>query len=152
MQSLFKVENTSGTMNGQCQIAGVVGQMETLTGHGQIEVQDGYLLSIPFMGGLSSFLGTLIPDFGSAKAKNARSSFTIRNGAVRSGDIDLRSFTFSMIANGEYNFIRDDLSMDARVNLRGVAGLVLFPVSKLFEYHGSGPLKNPRWTPKMFGD
>jgi len=39
--------------------------------------------------------------------------------------------------------------MKMRLNVKGLPGLVLFPVSKLFEYASEGTLKTPNWHPKF---
>ena len=67
-------------------------------------------------------------------------------------DLEIGSVAFNLIANGNYDFLRDNLDMDARVNLKGPMGIVLFPVSKLFEYHGTGPLSEPVWKAKVLGN
>jgi hypothetical protein len=37
----------------------------------------------------------------------------------------------------------------ARVNARSLPGIVLFPVSKLFEYAADGKLSKPVWKPRI---
>jgi len=56
----------------------------------------------------------------------------------------------ALIGNGNYDFVEDKIELDVRLNVRGPAGLVLFPVSKLFEYRGTGTLAQTRWEPKLF--
>ncbi|MEZ5405138.1 MAG: AsmA-like C-terminal region-containing protein [Verrucomicrobiia bacterium] len=152
MQNFFQATNVSGAMDGSCQIRGRVGDLISLRGSGEGKVEEGYLMSIPFLGGLSDVLNSVIPDFGYAKAKQARCTFTIDNGFVRTDDLQVSSLAFSLIGNGNYNFVKDALDMDARINIKGPVGLVLFPVSKLFEYHGSGTLAKPIWKPKILGE
>ncbi|MBX7157147.1 MAG: AsmA-like C-terminal region-containing protein [Verrucomicrobiae bacterium] len=152
MQNFFQATNVSGAMEGNCRIRGKVDDLTSLRGSGEGKVEEGYLMSIPFLGGLSDVLNSVIPDFGYAKAKQARCTFTIDNGFVRTDDLQVSSLAFSLIGNGNYNFVKDALDMDARINIKGPVGLVLFPVSKLFEYHGTGTLDKPIWKPKILGD
>ncbi len=151
MAGLFDVGGVSGRISGTCAIRGQIGRMESLRGGGDVAVADGYLMSIPFLGGLSAVMNTIVPNLGYAKASDARGAYTLAEGFVRTQDLKISSALFSIICDGEYNFVRDQLGMDARVNVRGPAGLMLFPVSKLFEYRGTGPLKNPKWAPKLLG-
>jgi len=37
-----------------------------------------------------------------------------------------------------------------RVNMRGIMGVPLFLISKLFEYRGTGSLNDTKWEPKTF--
>jgi hypothetical protein len=152
MQNFFQATNVSGAMEGSCRIRGQVDNLNSLRGSGEGRVEEGYLMSIPFLGGLSDVLSAVIPDLGYAKAKQARCTFTIDNGFVRTDDLQVSSLAFSLIANGNYNFVQDELDMDARINIKGPVGLVLFPVSKLFEYHGTGTLDEPIWKPKILGE
>jgi hypothetical protein len=41
------------------------------------------------------------------------------------------------------------MDMSVRINARGIPGLVLFPVSKLFEYVSTGSVSKPEWRPKI---
>jgi hypothetical protein len=43
----------------------------------------------------------------------------------------------------------DQMDMSVRINARGLPGVVLFPVSKLFEYISTGTVSNPEWRPKI---
>ncbi len=149
MKTFYQYDQPSGVMNGTLTVAGGLGKFETLKGEGTMTVTDGYILSIPFLGGLSDVLGSVIPNFGIAKAGRAYSSFNVADGEIRTKEMEITSTSFTLIGNGKYNFIKDNLDLDTRVNIRGVVGLLLFPVSKLFEYHGTGSLKNTKWSPKI---
>jgi hypothetical protein len=146
---LFNYKESSGKMNVRLTLSGGLGNQMSFVGQGDISIQGGYILSIPFLGGLSSLLGTLIPSFGFAKADRAVADFKVNNGSVSTENLTISSTLFTLIGNGEYQFVKDNLALDMRANMRGVPGLLLFPVSKIFEYHGSGPLSNPVWRPKL---
>jgi hypothetical protein len=149
MKVFYQYDQPSGIMNGSLTLAGALGKFETMKGEGSITVTEGYILSIPFLGGLSDVLGSIIPNFGVAKAGRAYSSFTLAEGEIRVKEMEITSTSFTLIGNGKYDFVNDNLDLDTRVNVRGVVGLLLFPVSKLFEYHGVGSLKNTKWSPKI---
>ncbi len=146
---LFNYQESSGKLDVRVEMQGGLGDQSSFVGHGNITIRDGYILSIPFLGGLSSILGTLIPGFGFAKADRAMADFKIAKGAVSTENLTISSTLFTLIGNGEYQFVRDNLNLNMRANMRGVVGLLLFPVSKIFEYHGSGSLGNPVWKPKL---
>jgi len=150
MMTCFKVESSSGKMSGYANLKGRLNQLRTMTGRGGIKVRDGYLLSIPFLGGLSLFLSEIIPDWGQARASDADSDFTISKGKVRTNKMDIYSTNFTLIGEGNYDFVDDDLDLNVRVNVRGLPGALLFPVSKLFEYKGTGSMAKPKWEPVNF--
>lgn len=148
MQTLYKHEGSSGTLNGHAHLTGTLGKMQTMKGSGDLSITEGYLFSIPFLGELSKLLNSVIPNFGYAKTKDAHCSFDIADGFLNTQDLEIDSATFAVIGKGRHNFVNDDLDMDMRVNMRGLPGLLTFPFSKLFEYHGSGSLKAPKWELK----
>jgi len=151
MRSFFKVDDVSGVLSGKLAVRGVIDRLATLDGTGRAEIRQGNILKIPIFGGLSALMNVIIPNLGYARAENAATDFVIENGVVRWKDLALKSTTFAMICSGDYNMDRDRLDVDARVNMRGPVGFMLFPVSKLFEYHGTGPLKNVTWGAKILG-
>lgn len=149
MKIFYNYDNAKGLMTSKINIAGVLGDFSSFQGDGNFSIRDGYILSIPFLGGLSELLNVVIPNFGYAKADKATMSFQMKEGKMKTEDLDISSAAFTMIGNGGYDFVKDDLDLNMRANVKGVMGLLLFPVSKLFEYHGSGPMKEVKWTPKI---
>ena len=53
-----------------------------------------------------------------------------------------------MFGNGALGFLDDQMDFNVRVNARGLPGVLLFPVSKLFEYVADDKLSKPHWRPK----
>ncbi|QSR85219.1 AsmA-like C-terminal region-containing protein [Methylacidimicrobium sp. B4] len=150
MTNLYHVEKCSGPLQFHLALSGFVGNLPSLTGDGDFDVRDGYILSIPFLGGLSTSMSTVIPDFAMAKADQAHAHFRVGSGEITTDQFTISSVAFTIIGKGSYNFLHDNLEADARVNVRGPMGAVLFPISKLFEYHGSGKLAAPEWKPRNF--
>jgi len=148
MLAISKTDQSTGTLNLTLNLAGALGDLSTFKGDGAVSVDDGYILSIPFLGGLSKLVGAIIPGFGASKADRGKCSFKITDGVLHTDDLTLSSVTFNVIGNGDADFAHNAIDFDARVNVRGVMGLLLFPVSKLFEYHGSGTFQEPVWKPK----
>jgi hypothetical protein len=54
-----------------------------------------------------------------------------------------------MIGNGRIHYLEDKMEMNIRLNAQGLPGVVLFPVSKIFEYESVGSAKHPKWRPKL---
>ncbi|MEM1060514.1 MAG: AsmA-like C-terminal region-containing protein [Verrucomicrobiota bacterium] len=150
LTTCFKVESSSGEMDGYAKLSGRLNQLRSMRGRGGLKVRDGYLLSIPFLGGLSLFLSEIIPDWGQARASDADSEFTVAGGKVRTDKMDIYSTNFTLIGEGTYDFVDDDLNLNVRANVRGLPGAFLFPVSKLFEYKGTGKMADPEWEPVNF--
>jgi len=150
MLTIFKNEKDSGIFNFKTQFGGNLGDLYSLKGDGKIEIHDGYIMSIPFLGIISTSLSTKDNDFAMARADEASASFNIKDGCILTKDLKISSFTFSVLGSGKYDFIRDNLDMDMRVNMRGPMGYLLYPISQLFEYHGTGKLASPVWKSKVF--
>lgn len=152
MAGLFKMGGVSGTVDLDAETAQTGSDMMTLTGGGRIAIRDGYLMSIPFLAGFSKLLNAIIPGMGYTVATSARAEYRIGDGLIRSDSFELLSPSHAVIGDFRYQFLKDALDCDARVNVRGIAGVLLFPVSKLFEYHGTGSLKDTKWGPKILGN
>jgi hypothetical protein len=151
MGALFDNEKTSGKCNFDVEMAGRIGEMSTFKGKGNFEVSDGYILAIPFFSGLTSLVDGVIPGFKLGKAEKALTAYELTDGKISTKNLTISSSVFSMIGDGNYDYINDRANMDMRVNIRGVVGWITYPVSKLFEYHGAGSLKEVKWAPKIFG-
>jgi hypothetical protein len=144
MVRVFNYEKSTGLLTTQGHFTGSIGKMETLGGGGEVKIDDGDITQIPFLGSLTP----LIPGLSAADA--AHGHFTAAKGIIHTDDLNISSETFALIGNGNYNFINDQVSLDMRVNANAVFGILLYPISKIFEYHGSGPMKNTTWEPKNF--
>jgi hypothetical protein len=54
-----------------------------------------------------------------------------------------------MIGHGDIDYLDDKMDMSIRLNAQGLPGLMLFPVSKIFEYESVGSAQHPKWRPKI---
>ena len=54
-----------------------------------------------------------------------------------------------MLGEGDLFFLDNDIDFNMRINARGIPGVLLFPVSKLFEFTANGTLQAPGWRPKI---
>ncbi|SDU09853.1 AsmA-like C-terminal region [Verrucomicrobium sp. GAS474] len=148
MYTLYKSDKESGRLNLQLNLAGKLGDISSFKGGGAFTVDDGYVLSIPFLGGLSNLVSSIIPGFGTSKADQGKCSFTITNGVLHTDDLSIASAFFNVLGTGDVDFAKNAVSLDMRVNLRGIMSFLGYPLSKLFEYHGSGTLESLDWKSK----
>ena len=143
-----------GTLSGRVRVDGVAaeGYENELRAEGTVKIRDGELFRIPVLGGLSKYLGAIIPGVGFASQNNLDLPFVIENGYVSSDSIMLEGAALSIRGRGKVS-IQGNLSLDWQVQpLRkgGVAQVVRFvtsPVTKLFEFHLGGTVNEPKWTP-----
>ena len=144
MVRTWHYDKSTGELTVQSHLTGSIGKMETMTGKGEVKIEDGDITQIPFLGSLTP----LIPGFSVADA--AHGHFTVAKGVIHTEDMNISSEIFALIGNGNYNYITDRLSLDMRVNANAMFGIPLYPLSKIFEYHGTGKMKSPKWEPKNF--
>jgi AsmA-like C-terminal region len=136
---------SSGSLTiNQAHLTGQIGQMESMTGTGEVKIDNGDITPIPFLGALTP----LIPGFSVADA--AHGHFTVAKGVIHTDDMNISSEIFALIGNGNYNFITDKLDLNMRVNANALFGIPLYPISKIFEFHADGTMKNPNWESKNF--
>jgi len=125
----------------------------TLSGHGLVNVHDGLLWDIPIVSILSPVLNAFSPGLGNSRATEASAKFVITNGMISTDSLEIRSTMTRLEYVGT-------IDLQQNVNARVTAHLlrdtwvvgplvstVLWPVSKLFEYRVTGPLKDPKSEP-----
>ncbi len=144
MTRTWHYEKSSGELTVQSHLTGAIGRMESMTGNGEVKIENGDITAIPFLGALTP----LIPGFSVADA--AHGHFTLAKGVIHTEDMNISSEIFALIGNGSYNFITDRLNLDMRVNANAIFGIPLYPLSKIFEFHANGTMKNPDWQSKNF--
>ena len=127
--------------------------LRTWNGRGRASLRDGLLWDIPIFGILSPVLNTVATGLGSSRATEAAGKFIITNGVIYTDSLLIHS----TMARLEYV---GTIDLEQQVNARVTAQLLrntwvvgplvstmLWPVSKLFEYHVTGPLENPKSEP-----
>jgi len=122
---------------------------ENARGGGNLIVENGNVFAIPVLGPLSVVLDTIIPGTGYQTARKATCDFRVADGEIRTDNLDVIGQGFSMIGQGSLYFIEDRMDFSVRINAQGVPGLILYPVSKLFEYVSDGKLSEPQWRPRI---
>ncbi len=150
MKTFFGNDDVKGSVTGVIKVRGLLDDMKTMSGDGDFTVTNGVLYNIPVFGGLSQVLNSIIPDLGYSEARSAKAAFIIKDGVINVSKVDVASSGFALIGYGTYDIIEDKVDMSMRVNMRGILGVPLFFVSKLFEYEGTGTLSKTKWEPKVF--
>ena len=127
--------------------------LKTWNGYGHASLRDGLLWDIPIFGIISPVLNTVSTGLGSSRATEAAGKYIITNGVIFTDSLLIRS----TMARLEYAGTIDlQQSVNARVTAQllrdtwvvgPLVSTVLWPVSKLFEYHVTGPLNNPKSEP-----
>ena len=138
----FNQGKSTGQAATKVHFTGVIGEMQSMDGTGDVKIENGQIWQIPFLGSLTPLIPLL------SEADAAHASFTVNKGVIHTDDLHISSETLALIGNGNYNVVKDQVDLDMRVNANGPAAILLYPFSKIFEYHGAGPMKNVTWVPK----
>jgi hypothetical protein len=107
------------------------------------------VFAIPVFGPFSGILNNIVPGMGYNVAHDGTCGFAVRNGIITTHDFLVKGRGFNMIGDGRLFFLDDRLNFNIRLNAQGLPGVLLLPVSKLFEYAGTGTLENPVWKPVL---
>jgi hypothetical protein len=125
----------------------------TLSGHGHVNLHDGLLWDIPIVSILSPVLNTVSPGLGNSRATEATAKFVITNGIIFSDSLEIRSTMTRLEYSGTID-LQQNVNAHVTAHLLRdtwvvgpLVSTVLWPVSKLFEYHVTGPLKDPKSEP-----
>lgn len=122
-------------------------------GDGWAELRDGQLWNTPIFGFLSPILNTLVPGLGNSRAKAANATFTITNGVIYTRDMTISSPPATLNYRGSIDFDqRVNAKVEAQVlnEMTGMGplfGLVLRPLTKLFEFRVTGTLTDVHAAP-----
>lgn len=145
----FDYEDSQGVLDARYDFTFVPGKPELMRGEGNLLVANGNVFAIPVLGPLSVLLDSVIPGTGYQTSRQATCTFRVADGVIRTDDLDVDGRGFTMIGQGDLLFIEDRMDFTVRVNARGVPGVLLYPVSKLFEYIADGKLSEPKWRPRV---
>lgn len=141
-----------GDISGHFKFTGRMNDWKALKGGGALIVVNGNLLALPVLGPLTPIIGAFLPSpiKGYNVAKKADCTFEVADGFIVTENIEAESSAFRIFSRGNVDFIRDDIDFTAEVRMRGL-GILLFPVTQLLAYKGSGTLQNTHWSPRIFG-
>jgi hypothetical protein len=143
-----------GTLAGQLVVTHAdTRDCQTWDGYGRAHLRNGLIWDVPVFGILSPVLNTIAPGLGSSRATDATARFTITNGVIFTDSLEIRTTMARLQYVGTADF---NQNVNARVTaqpLRNlwligpVVGTLLTPVGKIFEYHVTGTLENPKSEP-----
>ncbi len=145
----FNYEDSLGVGSGNYKFTARMGQEQQMRGEGSLRVEDGHVFAIPILGPLSDIINKIIPGAGFQTARLATADFTVGDERISTKNLKVEGAGFSLYGYGDIFFVKDKMDMSVRINARGIPGLVLFPVSKLFEYVSTGSVSKPEWRPKI---
>jgi hypothetical protein len=90
---------------------------------------------------------------GSQPAKNAFGTFKIENGILSSTDFQTTTNSLNFTGEGSLDLKDKNVDLTVRMNTRGLLGVLtlpLRPISGMFQFRGTGPLKSPKWENIQF--
>jgi AsmA-like C-terminal region len=145
----YHYRTVRGQLSGTYDFDGFGTDARKMRGSGKVEVTNGDVFAIPFLGPISEILNHIVPGTGYSIARDAGTRFTIRDGIIHTDDFNVSGQLFSIVGHGDIHFLDDKINLDVRISAKG-PGIVLTPVYKLFEYKAEGSLKKPDWHPKIF--
>lgn len=139
----------NGKLSGTCELEGPSGSgiWRQWTGRGKLEVEDG---KFPGLGNFAKTINAPVEWMGDL-GEGASMEFELANGKLDVKRLKIFSKLVETTGHGVYDISADRLeNFSMKQNLIGPMGLPFMPVSEMLEVEGSGPLKNPVWTPKNF--
>lgn len=145
----FNYDDSMGVGSGDFKFTARMGQEQQMRGEGSLRVEEGHVFAIPVLGPLSDIINKIIPGAGFQTARLATADFTVGEERISTKNLKVEGAGFSLFGYGDIYFVKDRMNMSVRINARGIPGLVLFPVSKLFEYVSTGSVSKPEWRPKI---
>lgn len=144
-----------GTVTGRLEFSIADGNVSTMDGEGLIAVEKAELFSVPMFGPLTPLIGGVLNDkeAGVQRAKNAFCTFSIKDGVLSSNDFQTSTSSLNFTGDGSVDMKDRTIDMTMRMNARGLLGLITLPLrpfSGLFQFRGTGPLKEPKWESMKF--
>jgi hypothetical protein len=150
---VYSPENdTDGDITGHFNFKGRLNDWKALQGEGALTILNGNLYAVPILGPLTPLLGALLPRpmAGYNLAREADCTFKVADGFVTTDNFEALTGVFRLVAKGTVDFIEDRINFEAQAKVRGLPGLVFFPVSEILEYIGEGSVGEPLWRPRYF--
>jgi hypothetical protein len=150
----FQMEG-GGTTTGRIEFTCTNGKIETLDGTGLLGLEKAELFSVPIFGPLSKLVAAALGDrrAGHERAKDAFLNFQIHRGVLSSNDFRTSTSSLVFTGDGSIDLATRDIDMTVRMNARGFLGLITLPLRPfygLFQFHGTGPMRNTDWKSELF--
>ncbi len=150
----FQMKGT-GNVTGRIDFSLTDGKVETMAGEGLVALEKAELFSVPMFGPLTALIGGVLNDerAGFQRAKSAFFTFKIQDGILTSNDFQTATTSIDFTGEGSLDLKERTIDMAMRMNARGLLGLITLPLrpfSGLFQFRGTGPLKEPKWENLKF--
>jgi hypothetical protein len=150
-RDLFRRESQlEGILNGEINITQAnSSDLRSWGGYGFVAVEDGYLWEMPILGFFSPILNSFAPGLGNSRFSSASGSFVISGGTLQTDNLEMRSIPLTLLYHGSIDAERNvQARMQAEIlrqtwGIGPVLNLVLFPISKAFEYEVTGKMEAP---------
>ncbi|MBI2517431.1 MAG: AsmA-like C-terminal region-containing protein [Opitutae bacterium] len=128
--------------------------LATLKGSGNAQLTGAELGEIHLFGLLSQVLSAVWLNFSSLKLDTARTSFSLADGRVHFPDLRVNGPSAVIDAKGDYLIATKSLDFTARLKpyeetrnpITAVVGIVINPLTSIFELRLTGPLAKPSWS------
>jgi len=122
----------------------------TMNGKGLIALEKAELFSVPVFGPLSSVVSKVVDNkrVGFERAKSAFCTFTIKKGILTTQNFQTSTTSVKFAGDGAVDLSEQTIDFTIRLNARGLLGLITLPLRPfygLFQFRGTGPLKDPVW-------
>ncbi|MFD2257129.1 hypothetical protein ACFSSA_10605 [Luteolibacter algae] len=139
-----------GEVTGRIDFSMFGGDVSTMDGEGLIAMEKAELFSVPVFGPLSNVISKVVDDrrAGFERAKSAFCTFDIRKGILRTRDFQTATSSVTFAGDGAVDLSEQTIDFTIRLNARGLLGLITLPLRPfygLFQFRGSGPIKNTTW-------
>ncbi len=145
-----------GYLAGDLELEGFVDDPDgkTAAGHGRIVISSGRLFQYPLFGGLTEFMGHIVPGLSLVvRQTDASASFVIKDGKIHSDDITIEGEVITLTCKGDYR-LNGELDFAVQVKLLkkntlvgGLLQIAMMPVTKILEFRLTGTVKKPHWRP-----
>ena len=150
----FKVDG-GGQLTGRIEFSMTDGDVSTMQGKGLVALEDGELFSVPVFGPLSTIIAKVVNDkrSGYERAKSAFLNFVINDGVLKTQDFQTQTTSVVFTGDGEVDLSERTIDFTIRLNARGLLGLLTLPLRPfygLFQFRGTGPLKDTEWENVRF--
>jgi hypothetical protein len=146
--------NLEGTLAGYLVVTNASTEdLKSWRGSGRASLQNGLLWDIPIISIVSPVLNTVSPGLGNSRATEATGKFRIANGVLSTDSLEIHSTMTRLEYAGTID-LQQNVNAHVTAHLLRDTWVVgplfstaLWPVSKIFEYHVTGTLQNPKSEP-----
>ncbi|MBL9129537.1 MAG: hypothetical protein JNL97_17935, partial [Verrucomicrobiales bacterium] len=133
--------------------------LHSWNGSGHAILRDGLLWDAPIFGFASPILNAVVPGLGNNRARAAEATFTLTNSLIHSRDLTIECPPAKLFYRGTLDFEQNvNAKVEAQVlgnftPMGPLFGLILRPLTKLFEFRAAGTLSDvkvePLYVPKF---